>query len=148
MTATADLLVYDSSGALRVLVEVKNTPTVSRVWATEFRRNLQRHGHLPRADYFVLATPEQLYVWKEPAQPDDPPAAIVRARDLWTPYLGSAATPPRTGEAFELAIASWLSDVARNWDVVRPREPEARTLEETGLPDTIRGGRVEHSIAA
>ena len=147
MDAHADLVAYDRSGLIRVLVEVKNKPVSSVTWAKDFRRNVLAHGVRPRADYFIVATPTMLHVWKEPAEPNAAPSVSVNARDLWERYSGGRALGPGSGEAFELVVASWLTDVALRWPAIR-QDSELRGLEETGLPDAIRGGRVEHGIAA
>ena len=143
----ADLVAYDRSGSIRVLVEVKNKPVTSATWARDLRRNVLAHGLRPRADYFVVATPTMVHVWKEPADSTAMPSVSVDALALWERYSGGRALGPGSGEAFELVVASWLTDVALRWPAIR-QDSEMRRLEGTGLPDAIRGGRVEHGVAA
>ena len=147
MDTRVDLVAYDRLGTARVLVEVKNKPVSSTSWAVEFRRNLLAHGRLPPADYFVVATPTMIHIWKGAAGPEEPPAVSVNSREYWPRYFRRSLPGPGSG-AFELIVASWLSDVAQHWDTHRPPEADARLLEEIGLPQAIRGGRVEHCVAA
>ncbi len=148
MEPRADLVAYDRTGTVRVWVEVKNRPGTSVEWATGFRRNLRAHGRMPTADYFVVATPTHLHVWKEPGGAEERPTVTLNARELWTRYFGRELPPPGSGEAFELVVGAWFSDVAHRWDAVKPADPDSRRLEEIGLPQAIRGGHVEHCVAA
>jgi hypothetical protein len=150
MPKHADLVAYDRAGDLKVVVEVKNKPEAPAEWARDLRRNLLVHGWVPRADYFVVAAPEHLYVWKQPAGDRDAPTIALDARELWTSYLGELHRDwPPSSEAFELIVASWLADLTRE----APQSAGSgaavrRVVDTTGLPDSIRGGRVEHREAA
>jgi hypothetical protein len=60
----ADLSLYDRDGRLIAIAEVKNKRGTSPEWAAKFRRNLLVHSRYAQADFFLLATPDRLYVWK------------------------------------------------------------------------------------
>ena len=65
MVAYADLALYDRSGRLAAVAEVKSRFGTSREWAAQTRRNILAHGAPSDADFFLLVTPDRLYLWKD-----------------------------------------------------------------------------------
>jgi hypothetical protein len=65
MDRGVDIAVNSRDGGLLLIVEVKNRPRTSPDWAVKFRQNLLAHHAIPRATYFLLALPDQLYLWKD-----------------------------------------------------------------------------------
>ena len=63
MSSYAELAVYNRHGQLTALVEIKNKLGTSRAWAAQLRHNLLAHGGYDTADFFLLATPDWLYLW-------------------------------------------------------------------------------------
>ena len=62
MTSSADLTLYDRDGRLIAVAEVKNKQGTSREWAAKLRRNILAHGRHYNADFFLLVTPDRLYI--------------------------------------------------------------------------------------
>src|SRR5215831_18277134 len=60
-----DIAVYSPDGQLQLVVEAKSQQQTSREWAARFRRNLLVHDVIPPANYFLLAMPDHLYLWKD-----------------------------------------------------------------------------------
>jgi hypothetical protein len=60
-----DFIAYDTDGSVVLLAEAKTQFGESEVWAAQLRRNMLAHGVLPRAKYFLIATPERMYGWKQ-----------------------------------------------------------------------------------
>lgn len=112
MAAETDFVAYGSDGR-PLVVETKVRPGVGnhREWGTVYRENLLASEALPRNAWFLLATPEVLYLWK-PDEPADAPANWeVSAESVFRPYLSRAGIEPSArlhGAAFEMVVASWL----------------------------------------
>lgn len=97
MLATADLALYDRSGRRTGIAEIKNKRGTSRDWAARTRRNLHAHGRASSADFFLLVTPDRLYVWggtgSEPIQ--GPPIYEADTRPRLAAYFESLGVDPR-----------------------------------------------------
>lgn len=117
MALQADFALSNRGRRLIALVEAKNKWGTTPDWAAQYRRNLVSHGGEDwSAEFFIFATPDRLYVWKEAADADlIPPTYVVNARPIFGPYYESAGRAPETagGHAFELVVLSWLSDLTR-----------------------------------
>lgn len=117
MPTYADLAVYNRYGQLTALVEIKNKPGTSRTWAARLRRNRRAYGGEEQADFFLLVTPDKLYLWKNAttAAPIDEPIYEIDTQDLFAPYDTRAAREghPRSSYGLELLVAAWLSDLMR-----------------------------------
>jgi hypothetical protein len=75
------------------------------------------HGVLPWAKYFLIATPELMYLWKQerPDLAEMPPEFTIDAANVFQPYFQKLhQEPSKIGpEAFELLVLTWLTDIAR-----------------------------------
>jgi hypothetical protein len=146
MTIPIDLALYERQGRLVGLVEVKNKLGTTIEWARQTRRNLLAHRDLPEADYFLIVTPDRLYIWRRSAS--DPTAAepdhVIDAREVFGRYFRDARLEPEamSGFSFEMVVGSWLSDLARS-DVELSRD-----LRDSGLAAAIREGHIEYEAAA
>lgn len=152
MKARPDIVLYDREGQLTTLVEVKNKPGTSRDWAAKLRRNMLAHGDIRMGDYFLLMTPDRLYLWKDAGGKPVPvePTYEIDASPLLRPYFSGARVDPATvsGEAFELIVASWLADLTRSLAPSEPPASEEGWLAESGFLRAVQEGRVEHQAAA
>ncbi len=148
-----DFVLHSRDRRLTTLVEVRSKTNTSSSWATQFRRNRLAHGNpSPRGDFFLLATPDRLYLWKgaDLGAARFEPSFEADARPLFAPYFQGTSVSAATAssEAFELIVASWLADL------VREAEPRARLvaerpwLVESGLLDAVAGGEIEYATAA
>jgi hypothetical protein len=76
------------------------------------------HGLLPLAKYFLIATPERLYLWNQehPDQADAAPEySIDAAKELLPWFRRLSLEPSDIGpEAFELLVHAWLNGIARS----------------------------------
>lgn len=152
MASRADLLVYDRNGRLTATAEVKNKRATSRLWAAQFLRNMLAHGSLQPADYFLLVTPDRVYLWKDvgtepmPVEPD----YEVDAESIFKPYLSKAGIHANdiSGRAFELVVVAWLSDLTRSGGVPKEAPDEQAWQVESGLLGALRDGLIEYAEAA
>jgi len=147
MGSLADMEVLDREGGPALLVEVKSKLGTSREWAISMRRNLAAHGSLPPSKLFLVATPDQFYLWHgktasvERAAPDltfDPSSVL-------EPYYEQARLRP--GElaetSFELIVGSWLSELIHGHGKARLPDEVASSVVGKELIQAIRGGRLE-----
>jgi len=152
MSNQPDFTLYDRQGRPAAFVEVKNLLNTSPEWAARYRQNLMGHGLFRGAKYVIFVTPDRMYFWDgqdlkgldAPAAPT-PPSCIADARAVLRPYFErTRLTPDRiSSEAFELIVLDWLSDLVHARDVV----PQG-WLSDSGLLDSIKGGRVDFDAAA
>lgn len=152
MSLRADLLLYNSGGRLTALAEVKNRTGTSGMWAAKTRRNLLAHGLGCGSDYFLLITPDRLYAWKDAGNNSGEvlPTYEADTGPTFAPYFNQAGIVPNrtSGQAFELVVAAWLSDVMRCADKPDENSAERGWLEESGFRDAVQNGRVEYEAAA
>lgn len=151
MATEPDFTLYDRFGRLAAIVKVSNTRGTSGEWAAEFRRNLQAHGPSWHAPFFLLVTPARLYVWKEAAQGAEKGAVIAPDYELdpkpfFEPYLAGSGRKLEgiSREAFELLVMSWLGELVLHL----PDSSRQAPLEDSGLPDAVKDGRITYPAAA
>ena len=147
MLATADLALYDRTGRLAALAEVKNKLGTSREWAARTRRNLFAHGRSYSADFFLLVTPDRLYVWKgaDTESVQAPPTYEADTVPGFAPYFERAGVDPRyaSGHAFELLVGAWLSDVIHS-ETTGESSDDQNWLTKSGFRSAVKGGRVKY----
>lgn len=152
MFPRADLALYDRNGQLTALAEIKNKTGTSREWATELRRNMLAHGGFQSVPYFLLVTPDRLYVWKDAGTKpvSVQPAYVAETPSLLQPYFERTRVAPATvsGPAFELIVGAWLADLVRLEELPGQAETGQRWLAESGFFDAVKQGRIEYDIAA
>ena len=146
MTNGADIVVFSADNTLELIVEVKGNRGVSPEWASQFRRNLLVHHAIPRSQFFLLALPDQMYLWRngsdiiETREPD----FVIDSSPIISAYLDATVEhTSNSGQALELAFASWLNLLTISGlseDKVAPHE---KWLLESGLYDAIKNGSVE-----
>ena len=148
MALCADLALYDESGRLTAIVEVKNRFGTCAEWAARTRRNILAHGGRWKSDFFLLITPDRLYVWKDAGV--DPierlPTYEVDLGPIFAPYLENAGLDARkvSGQAFELLVAAWLSDLTRSSSTPKDRKRQQDWVDESGFGTAVRDGRIEY----
>lgn len=129
-------------------IEVKNKLGTTSKWAAALRRNLLSHSGFGQAGFLLLVTPDRIYLWKEKEKSPQavPPSLELAAQPILRPYFDLARIDPSTvsGQAFELVVADWLSDLARSKTV----PPDQGELLEAGFVQAIKNGRIEYEAAA
>ena len=115
-----DFIAYDREGRIVLLAEAKSRRGTSEDWAARLRRNMLSHGVLPWAKYFLIATPERMYLWKQvrPNLAEVRPEFTIDATKEFRPYFQKLHQEPSDigPEAFELLVLTWLTDIARSGD--------------------------------
>ena len=152
MLPRADLVLYDRDGQLIAVAEVKTKFGTSRDWAAQLRRNVLAHGRFHNVDFFLLVTPDTLYIWKEAGVEPiaSPPTYAIDARPILKPYFETAHIDPNlvNGSAFELVVGAWLADLTRSEKEPEKLYEKESWLAESGLLKAIRNGRIGYEAAA
>ena len=147
-----DFIAYDPEGAVVLLAEAKSRRGTSAVWAAKFRRNMLAHGLLPRSKYFLIATPERMYGWKQEnlTANDVPPQFTVDAQMALAPYFTKLNQDPDKIEpaAFEFLFLTWLTDVVTSANDNAEVDPSLKSLFESGLLSSLRHAQIEMNRAA
>ena len=151
MISYADLVLYDRLGRLVAAAEIKNMRGTSGDWAAKLRRNILAHGEFPPVDFYLIVTPDRLYLWKGAGEQPDliQPTYEIDAQPIFKSYLErvGVATGDLSGAAFELLVESWLSDLMRFDKQAQKLASDARLLVESGLLDAVKDGRIEYEVA-
>ncbi|HEX6038766.1 hypothetical protein [Longimicrobium sp.] len=144
MDTRPDIEVYSPDHRLQLVVEVKSTPGASPQWAARFRRNLLSHGAVPNAPYFLIALPDCLFLWSRSSGMNVPPDYEAATADVVREYLGSwAAGSGDLGEgSLQIAVGSWLRDLAQTFRRPRRDSEADRMLLDSGAYQAIRNGSV------
>ena len=152
MYSLADIALYAASGRLTAVVEIKNKLGTSAAWAAKTRRNLLAHGGYTSADFFLLVTPDRLYVWKDAGT--DPvetsPTYQADAQSTFEPYFKRVGLDPRQigGNAFELIVFAWLNDLIQSSKNIVDSVSEDSWLATSGFLTAVKNGRIEYEAAA
>ena len=150
MNSVADLAVYNSRGELKAVIDVKGRYGKTGEWATHTRRNMAAHGHVPDVDYFIIATPERLFLWKESgAEPGlVPPTYEADIRAELAPYYEDTHLDINkiSGPALEMLIQTWLTDMI--WPDVfgYKHQSPPNWVNESGLLNAVENGRIEFEV--
>jgi hypothetical protein len=148
-TRDVDFVAYDERGQALLLVEVKGSHETSELWATRFRRNMLAHGTLPPSRFFLIATRERMYFWRQddPSPKEEPPQFTMDAAKELKPYFDKfGQTPEKTsGQALELIVFSWLNDLAGFGQSRATQDASLSWLSESGLLEALGRSRIELS---
>ena len=152
MYSQADLTLYDPSGRLTAIAEIKNKLGTSDDWAAKTRRNLLAHSGFSSADFFLLVTPDHLYVWKDSSDDLDerPPNYVADAESIFMPYFKRVGLNSQkiSGYAFELIVAEWLGDVMRSAKREKDAAGDESWLMSSGFYNAVKDGRIEYEAVA
>jgi hypothetical protein len=146
-----DIVAYDQAGRVVLLAEAKSRVGTSAEWAARFRRNMLSHGTLPKSKFFLIATPERLYFWKQdhPGVSDEPPEFTIDATTEFKPYFDRLEKTSRavSEQALEMLVLTWLTDIAQTGEAKSRNDPSMRWLSESGLIDSLVRARIEMNPA-
>jgi hypothetical protein len=144
-------IVIESADRTRVLiVECKRNKVTSAAEAANYRHSFHAFARDLTAAYFMMAFPTGLFLWKGDAAPDAPPPFSAAAKPVLKAYLGSVADQPGgpVAENLEIAISSWLNDLASGIREPDPDSEPEQLIVKSGLFDKLKGGYVRTHVAA
>lgn len=146
----ADLAILDRSGQIAAVAEIKRQFGTSRDWAAQVRRNLLAHEIRCVADYFLLITPDRLYLWKDAGVNPErvPPTHEVDMQPEFARYFDGAGIDPDdiSGAAFELLVGAWFGQLTLLKDEVKDLAENRSWLAESGLLSAVIDGRIEYEV--
>jgi len=103
------------------------------------------HGVLPWAKYFLIATPERIYLWKQERSDlsGGPPEFTIDATRVLQPYFQKLGQEPSkiAPEAFELLVLTWLNDIALSGEHNLKHDASSTWLSE--LSGSLQQARIE-----
>jgi hypothetical protein len=142
-----DFIAYDPSGHAVLLAEAKSRRGTSAQWAAQLRSNMLAHGLLPPAKYFLIATPDRMYLWTEDgAEPAEAaPKFTIDAAKEFQPYFEKFHQEPSGigPQAFDFLVLTWLTDLARSGEETLKQDASLRWLADSGLFESLRQARIE-----
>ena len=118
-----DIVAYDASGQLVLVVEVKNKTQHDKRMGDTNASQLLVHGLVANARYFLLAMPDRFYLWVDKQQPElVNPDYIIDPLPFLNPYFGMEGVPEFLTEiGFEMVVEAWLSTLTWANDLLRGR---------------------------
>jgi hypothetical protein len=140
-----DFVAYNRDDDIVLLADAKSRCGTSEDWAAGLRRNMLSHGFLPSSKFFLIATPDRIYVWKNgrPGQTAVRPEFTTDAAKVLHPYFQRLnQDPSKIGpEAFEILVLTWLNDVAGSDQSGTVEDPSLAWLSD--LAGSLREARIE-----
>lgn len=169
ITGRADISVLDRESRPVLVAEAKSRFDTSGSWAAGTFRNLYVHGSVPEVPYFLLALPDQFYLWCEPGkkalkafvdgetnafgEPQVLPDYSVPSWEIVRPYLGHpGGRDPKPQDvssyAMNMVLGAFLADVLNARDLNTESAPrEWWWLFDSGLYGALRGGTFSGAVA-
>lgn len=150
MATKPDFTLYDRYGRLAAVIEVKAKRSTTSRWAAEFRRNLRDYDAFQHAPFFLIVTPDRVYLWREAPEGAEsslvPPDCELDAKSLFQPYLQGTRVKLEeiSAPALELIVMSWLRDLTLHL----PDIPLREQLAASGLSEVAKDGRITFPAAA
>jgi hypothetical protein len=147
MLKLADIAVYSPDNRLQLIAEVKGKTGATPEWAAQMRRNLLAHSSIPPVRFFLLATPEHFYFWKDGSDSLEakPPDSVVDARHIVDPYIKNTriSREQMSDSSLQLILTSWLSFLVNSKLTAESVPPSEKWLFDSGLYEAIRHGSIE-----
>jgi hypothetical protein len=143
-----DITIFDPEGKIQLIVEVKKIILKkSAQRATEIRRNLLVHSAIQNTPFFLIAFPDNFYLWKqETADMYDKPADYhFDANNTIKNYAKKhqISSQEMSPQEFELLVSDWLKDLVNS----QSSEDSLEWATISGLYDAIKNGSVTMDAA-
>lgn len=139
---TADIIAYNSENQPVLVVEVKNQKGVDTSSAEKYKHYLGNEGILSNGKYFLLASPEKFYLWKDAnkKQPD----YIISSESFLKPYypMNSVLAKNLSAESFELIVSAWLRSILLADDKKDIQDKDLHWLLDSGLYEKLKNGHL------
>lgn len=141
-----DLAAYNRHGQPVVFVQTKSWMESTEDWAAQYRRNILSHDTLPHAPFFLIATPNRFYFWRQTADTErmQAPHFILEGTAELRPYFEQLGdTPDQVDrQTFEELVYFWLHDLCHFGLPDAHKDAAHYWLFESGLMDQLRQCKV------
>jgi len=147
MAFQADIVAYDASDRLVLVVEIKNRRGTNSQWVARMRQQLAAYGQVADARYLLLALPDRFYLWVDKRPELSDPDYTIDPLPLLKPYLGTPNVSEYLGEVgFEMVVEAWLASLT--WAEKPPTNTgeNADWLIESGLFDALKHGHLASEV--
>jgi len=145
-----DIVIYDRSGQIILIAEIKKKPGVSAEWAAKWRRNILSHKTLPDAKFFLIALPDHFYLWKDAGNTPEvvAPTFEIDAEPVLKPYLDKSGISSEniSSQSFELIIENWLNSILHIKNPLNQDAGIPNWIPASGLSEAIKGGYLKHEV--
>jgi hypothetical protein len=152
MSSQPDITLRNQRGEPLIIFDIRAKHHTTPQWAAELRRNLLAHDEFPSTQYFMIVTPDRLYLWRglKPETEAVLPDFVVDSRPLFLPYLQKTSVDlDRISRfVFEMLVISWLSDLVYARRETEGMEPDQAWLMDSGFLDATRDGTLFYDHAA
>jgi hypothetical protein len=141
-----DIVVQNADGQFVAVIEIKNLKDLTRVTATNLRRNSMKYSLLPQTPYFLLLSQDRGFLWKEAwiKGPEAPPTYEFPMDKVVIRYLKRNPDERLYEIELEFLALQWLNDLA-DGKLNTYEEPEA-TLALAGFSQTIKEATVSVGV--
>ncbi|MEA5618962.1 hypothetical protein VB711_14090 [Cronbergia sp. UHCC 0137] len=146
----ADIVIFDPKGKVKLIAEVKKISLKEKSAqrrASEIRRNLLVHSGIPNTPFFLVAFPDNFYLWKEDISDiyDKPADYRFDAKNTIDNYADKKEVSPleMSERDFEFLVSDWLKDLVN----AKSPEDSLEWATKSGLYDAIRDGSVAIEVA-
>jgi hypothetical protein len=147
MRRFADVVVFSKGKNPVLVVEIKAAKETSSAAAAQFRRSLIENDLVENAPFLLVAFKTTMFLWRKETPLDDEADFTVPIKPVLQLYLKSLHDEQYAGESIQIAVHSWLRDLA-----IGIRKPDAtfppdRMLLDSGLYDQMHFGDVRSEVA-
>lgn len=140
-----DFVVYSKDEKMQLVIEIKKKPGATSEWAANTRRNLLAHTVIQPSPFFLLVSPDHLYLWKNATSLDaTPPDYEANTSEVLSRYTeqSNLNLDDISEYSLEMLVASWLNDLTRPEPTREKNGAEFDWIHESGLYEAIKDGSV------
>jgi hypothetical protein len=143
-TLQPDIVVSSRVGRPIAVVETRNSIGMNAAEGVEYLREILTHGFIPAADYFILLTQHEGYVWTDESRLRAlaPPIVTFPMTDIIDRYAADIDQEQFvSGRTLQYIAWQWLLELSYNIVTV-PGKPE-ELLDSIGFVDAVRYAKVD-----
>jgi len=138
-----DIVVYSKYDKLQLVIEVKKKSGSTSEWAANIRRNLLAHTLIQPSPFFLLVSPNHLYLWKNATSVDvSPPDYEANTDEVLSQYTEQPDLnlDDISEYSLEMLVTSWLNDLTRPEPTRKMNGTNFDWVYESGLYEAIKDG--------
>lgn len=140
---SADFEITGRGGDAIALVEVKNLPRLTLATADDLRRDFLEVDETASSLFFLIISQDRAYLWNPQRSNTGTPQSVIDfpMREILREYISDKELNQHLrGAELEIAIAQWLSDLARGRAVPPAGNRALESFAQSLRGAEIRGG--------